>query len=359
LQRENSITGSLLGSAVGDALGLPLEGLPPQRARKLFGEIGDNFEMCLLANRGLVSDDTEHAILVLQAAVAARDDVEKFQNDLARRLKFWFVLLPPGVGLATAKSYLKLLLGFAPVRSGVHSAGNGPAMRAPILGVLLSDDAQLRAFVRASTRLTHTDAKAEWGALVVAFAARYAADNQYIAPGEFLEQWKQFANNGDNFESENIIADELFSILRRVVQSVDSAQSTPNFAAALGLQYGVSGYIFHTVPVCLHAWLSYQNDFQKAILETLRCGGDADSTAAIVGGMIGARVGKEGIPQRWRDAIAEWPHTVGWMESAAQAASRGEKVQSAIWFFPATAARNLFLLAVVLAHGFRRILPPY
>ena len=94
MQNENAIVGSLLGTAVGDALGLPLEGLAPQRARKLFGEIGDDFGMRLCFGRGLVSDDTEHAILVLQAAAFAKGDVEKFQKKLARRLKIWFAFLP-------------------------------------------------------------------------------------------------------------------------------------------------------------------------------------------------------------------------------------------------------------------------
>lgn len=359
MQHENALVGSLLGTAVGDALGLPLERLTPLRARKIFGEINDNFGMHLLFRRGLVSDDTEHAVFTLQAVVAAGGDVEKFQNSLAHRLKIWFALLPPGVGLATVKSCLKLWLGFAPAKAGVFSAGNGPAMRAPILGVLLRDEAQLRAFVHASTRLTHTDPKAECGALVVAFAARCASENQTVAPREFLARWKKFVSDGDDHEIDEISENEISALIERAVESVENAQSTPDFAAALGLKYGVSGYILHTVPVCLHAWLAHQNDFQKAILETLRCGGDADSTAAIVGGIVGARVEKERVPQRWRDAVAEWPRDLRWMENTAQAAAQGKVVPTPVWFVPAILLRNLFLLAVVLTHGLRRMLPPY
>src|SRR5205823_1644411 len=56
------------------------------------------------------------------------------------------------------------------------SAGNGPAMRSALLGVCLGHDPpRLRAFVRASTRLTHTDPRAERGALLVALAAHHGA----------------------------------------------------------------------------------------------------------------------------------------------------------------------------------------
>lgn len=61
---------------------------------------------------------------------------------------------------------MKLWLGFKPEHSGIFSAGNGPAMRSTIIGVCYSNDSQkLRELVKASTRLTQTDPKAEFGAL--------------------------------------------------------------------------------------------------------------------------------------------------------------------------------------------------
>ncbi len=46
-----------------------------------------------------------------------------------------------------------------------------------------------------------------------------------------------------------------------------------------------------------HTLLSFfSDDFQKAVTAAIECGGDADTTAAIVGGIVGARVGKDGIP---------------------------------------------------------------
>lgn len=44
--------------------------------------------------------------------------------------------LPAGIGLTTLKGIGKMWLGVKPTRSGVFSAGNGPAMRSSILGVV-------------------------------------------------------------------------------------------------------------------------------------------------------------------------------------------------------------------------------
>jgi ADP-ribosylglycohydrolase len=51
-------------------------------------------------------------------------------------------------------------------------------------------------------------------------------------------------------------------------------------------------------------WCHYRN----------RCGGDTDTTAAILGGIIGASVGKDGIPTEWLQGLWEWPRTKAWIE---------------------------------------------
>ncbi len=130
-------------------------------------------EHALFFKRGMVSDDTEHACMVAQAAIASAGDPHRFARSLAWKLRFWLLGAPAGVGFATLRAGLKLWCGFGPQHSGVCSAGNGPAMRAAILGLYAEDDEhRLRQLIRISTRLTHTDPRAEAGALVVALAVR-------------------------------------------------------------------------------------------------------------------------------------------------------------------------------------------
>ena len=75
------IVGCILGTAVGDAIGLPYEGLSRQRAARL---LGDPDRHRLFFRRGMVSDDTEHTCIVAQSLIAANGDLQAFQQSLAR-----------------------------------------------------------------------------------------------------------------------------------------------------------------------------------------------------------------------------------------------------------------------------------
>ena len=240
------------------------------------------------------------------------------------------------------------------VEAGVYSAGNGPAMRAAIFGATIDDIPKLLEYVRASSRLTHTDPKAEFGAVAVALAAREASQNDRVNP----ERWLELVSQALPCE-----AADLIEMLRSAIASVAKSESTLTYANALGLGRGVSGYTYHTVPVAIHCWLSFPDDFQEAVTAAIECGGDADTTAAIVGGIVGARVGKDGIPTELISGIWEWPRSVRWMESLGTAlsqawsSSHGSRAPSVN---PITVVlRNLVFLAIVLCHGFRRLGPPY
>ena len=107
---------------------------------------------------GMLSDDTEQTCMVWQSLLAAPDDPREFARSLAWRLRWWLLGLPAGAGFGTLRALIKLWVGISPDRSGVWSAGNGPAMRVAIIGTCLpADTERLVRFVHASTRLTHTD----------------------------------------------------------------------------------------------------------------------------------------------------------------------------------------------------------
>lgn len=349
---ENAIVGCLIGTAVGDALGLPCEALSRSRQRRLFPDLHGHR---LLFGRGMVSDDTEHACLSAQALVLSAGDVPVFEQHLAHELRKWLLGLPAGVGLATLKATLRLWLGFGPARSGVFSAGNGPAMRSALLGVCYGhDDEQLRALVRASTRLTHTDPKAEHGALAIALAGRVASGAKIVAPHAFLAELRCLL--GDEGQ-------EFIALVEEAAQSADANQTSQAFADAIGAPRGFSGYVYQTVPGVLQCWFRHPEDFRAGVLEIVRCGGDTDTTAAILGALIGARVGTAGIPSSWQSGLWEWPRSVTWIERLGKrlAAVVEQNVPQPRLSLPplALAARNLFFLLVVLGHGLRRLLPPF
>ena len=112
---NDRLAGILLGTAVGDALGLPAEGLSPRRRRRL---MPGPWRHRLLFGRGMVSDDTEHTLFVAQSLLRYPTDADAFQRRLAWRLRWWFAGLPAGVGMATARACVKLWLGSRPVEAG-------------------------------------------------------------------------------------------------------------------------------------------------------------------------------------------------------------------------------------------------
>jgi ADP-ribosyl-[dinitrogen reductase] hydrolase len=152
---RDQMIGAMIGTAIGDSVGLPTEGMSPQRIQRIYrGQLFHRF----ILGRGMVSDDTEHHFLVAQSLLEDCFDPNKFQRCLAKKLRYWLLGLPAGIGLATGQALLKLWMGFPPSRSGVWSAGNGPAMRSPILGLFFAKDSEkLTRFVQASTRLTHRE----------------------------------------------------------------------------------------------------------------------------------------------------------------------------------------------------------
>ena len=344
---REQLTGVLIGTAVGDALGLPAEGLSRERIQRKWKGV---WKHRFLFGYGMCSDDTEHTFFVVQALLAHGDDVAAFQKNLAWKLRFWLLGLPAGVGFATLRAIIKLWLGFPPSRSGVFSAGNGPAMRSAIIGAFFADQPERRrSFVAASTKITHTDPKAETAALAVAEAAAWAV-NQDKSAGQFLAD---LAKTGSD--------EEWRGICQQLGASYEAGKSVQNFAGLLGLGKGVSGYAYHSVPVALYAFLRHSGDFQPAVVAALDCGGDTDIVGAITGALCGAQHGAVGIPPEWRDKILEWPRSLTLMMQVAKRLAEQKASLHPMgpvrYFWPAIVLRNIVFLITVLIHGMSRILP--
>ncbi len=405
--RRQAIVGCLWGTAVGDALGLSCEGLSKSRQQRLFP---DPARYHFLFGRGMVSDDTEHTWMTAQALLVSGGDPERFGRSLAWKLRGWALCLPAGVGFATLRATLRLWMGLSYTRSGVYSAGNGPAMRSALIGVCYGDDRQrLYDLVRVCTRITHTDPKAEAGALLIALAAYLAASGRTSAPrrtdmpakavsisdanpaSDTVSGTKDIKVGGSLFAAMSAAsgsvedesarrarvdaccaillaallpdADPFPALIEKVRVSAGDGQTTEDFAVSLGLTTGVSGYICHTVPVALQAWLRFPDDYEQAVLSVIRCGGDTDTTGAIVGALVGASAGRDGIRADWRAGLWEWPRTGARMEQLGERLSdtlADGKHRPPVRINPvAVLGRNALFLVVILLHGFRRLLPPY
>jgi ADP-ribosyl-[dinitrogen reductase] hydrolase len=343
--------GVLAGTAVGDALGLPAEGLSRARIRARWA--GD-WRMRLVAGRGMVSDDTDHALMVAESLLAEPSDPDRFQRELARRLRWWFAALPAGVGLGTARACLKLWLGVPPSKSGTGSAGAGPAMRSAVIGVFFADEPEnRRRCVAASTSMTHRSWESLAAAEAVADAAALAVHSG--GPPELGAVMNVLATVSEHAQWRDV--------LRTMLAALERGDSTSDYASSLGLERGASGFALHVVPLALHAWLRHGGDYEPAVCAALDCGGDTDTVGAVTGALCGVVGGPRSIPDRWRTRLWDWPDplrriaglsaALGGLRCGLTAPQTMQRIR-----LP-TLVRNSAFLAVVLAHGFRRLAPPF
>jgi ADP-ribosylglycohydrolase len=346
-----ALQGSLFGTAVGDAIGLPYEGLSPRRIKKLKAiPLKHRF----FFGRGMLSDDTEHTCMVADSLIYSQGEADKFAKLLACTMRLWLLGMPAGIGMATLRACLKLWLFIPPKNSGVFSAGNGPAMRSAIIGVYASDDKALRAeLVQISTRITHTDPKAFKGAMIVAEMAARNTEGDPINTDNCLAGLSEIIDDDK----------ELEALLGKAIASAKAQQSAEEFCLQENQAKGVGGYIFHTLPVVVQIVLRHNDNYEEAISEAVRCGGDTDTVAAIIGGIVGANVGKQGIPQDWLDNLKDWPRDKTYIRLLGEELAMVKhlkKIGRSQWMdFVRLLLRNAFFMIWVLAHGFRRLLPPY
>lgn len=339
MEEGPNLYGCLLGIAVSDSIGLPYEGLSAKTIERRLRKRG--LSQSFLFGRGMISDDTEQSCLILEAVRREGNDAARFQSIFARKLKGWFLALPAGVGLATVKACLRLLAGISPSKSGVLSAGNGAAMRSPILGVLFSDRPdQRRAFTDASTAVTHSDQRAIDGARVMAEAVAYSRKyiDQLITREELLDQLVASCDSNE---------------WKKTFAAMKGQSDLAQFARSTGANGKVSGFVMQSVPIAIFIWLAEPQNAHGGLESAIRLGGDTDTVGAMLGALYGASLGPEAFPAEWREKISDFPRSTEFLKKLAD--TTDSEPPKAVWLL--CLMRNLFFLVVVLVHGLRRLLP--
>jgi len=343
--------GLLLGTVIGDSLGLPAEGLSRSRIAKFYPQ---TWQQRFFFGTGWISDDSEHSLFIAQSLLKHPDDVLAFKRRFAWCLRGWIIGLPAGVGLATLISCIKLWL-FLP-KTAIFSAGNGAAMRSAAIGaVFYQDENKRRAYVKAATQLSHSDPKALTGALAMAEISAWVLRHHGVARPDWSQIHPILANCGKDPDWQSLL------------QKLDLAQtqdlSVAQFAAKIASTEAVSGYVYQSVPVVIYAWFRHYGNFATSLESVMRCGGDTDTTAAMLGALAGAVVGEAGIPAAWLDDFREYPRSRSVFVQVADKLAEVAETQKpcspvayAWWWLP---LRNGLFMFWVLLHGFRRLLPPY
>lgn len=330
-KRADRLDSCLLGIAVADALGLPMEGMSAKVVARRF-PAPERFH--ILGSIGFVSDDTEQSVLIGQSIARAQGDLELAKKHLRNAMRGWFLRLPFGIGLGTVRACLRLLMG---MKTGVNSAGNGAAMRAAIIGVYFADDKDKRiSWGRELALVTHTDERAIQGAQFVAVVAALCLS--LTDREEILRKAAQ------------VLTDESSKEAFRA--AMELGETTP---AEAGQTLGNSGFVVHSLALSTWCFLHRGDHYLAGVHATIAAGGDTDTHAAIVGGWLGTMHGTESIPPHFARSLAGGPFGREHLSMLAECLDKNKKPKRFFW--PTALMRNLFLYPVVLAHGFRRIVP--
>jgi ADP-ribosyl-[dinitrogen reductase] hydrolase len=286
------ISGVAVGAAVGDALGMPLEFGP---ARPLDRLVRDMVPGRLLA--GSFTDDTEMALALGESLLAQRP---LDGADLAQRFLSWYRTHPPDVGVHISK-VLGQIARDVPWETASQSAwqanpdnaGNGSLMRSwPAALANWQDPARLVVESTLQSQVTHFHPECIAASVLVnsMIANLIAGQSPAIALQTALDLSNPSAG------------------LRQVALAALTKQRTalPN-----------SGWVRHTLESAL--WGLFTTDsFEEALVQVANLGSDADTAAAVVGALAGARYGLSGIPTRWRVQLqGQWPVGSGyyWREA--------------------------------------------
>ena len=168
---------------------------------------------------------------------------------------------------------------------GKGSMGNGSAMRVAPLGAYFAEDEErLIDEAKRSAAVTHAHPDGQAGAIAVAAAAGWAA-----------------RGGGDPRELFDVVlaATPDCPTRRLVEKASDLPLDSEPLSVALEVGSGLNTLCADTVPFCLWVVARHLGDFPEALWTTVTVPGDRDTNCAIVGGVMAALTGSEGIPDDW------------------------------------------------------------
>lgn len=255
---------SLLGLAIGDALGATVEFMIASEIRAKYGVhrklIGGGW---LRLKPGEVTDDTQMSLCIARSITSVGFSAQ----DMARRFVGWYHSRPPDIGNTCRRGIARFI-----AHGTVHGppnegdAGNGAVMRmAPIALAALADARLLEAQAIEQAHITHHHPLSDAACVLV---------------GRLI----QLALLGHAMHR-----------LRRQADATVAEFSGFRYAPYHGLS---TAYVVDTMQTVLH-FLFATSSFEECLVATVNQGGDADTTGAIVGAIAGAYYGIDAIPRAW------------------------------------------------------------
>ncbi|MAG58531.1 MAG: hypothetical protein CMJ83_19760, partial [Planctomycetes bacterium] len=349
--------GALLGMAVGEALGAPLEGLEPEMIEEKIGKITGYLDARKTQPEhrsgffvhAVYEDETQAALAMSETLVRKGGfDVDALKTrleELGQTIdgNTFGCYRRPRRNFRTAVR--RMLSGAAWEECGVNTAGSGAASRGIPIGVFYRDDRdqRLRASVESSL-LTHRDPRA--GAATASVAEAVAIVCALESPGDAKPAAIAKEIAAAARDAEELMAEKYETVLypgyepylhqysgaAAELQSLVALDIEPAFQKIIGwasdkgsrpITHATRGFSLTAVTSALYLFLTGLESFEDCVLDTICEGGNTDTLGCLVGGLCGALHGVDGIPAAWRETLKGADQVLGWGDALSGEADRG------------------------------------
>ena len=290
------IKAAIIGVAVGDALGVPVEF--KTRAYLEANPLTDMIGYGTYAQpAGTWSDDSSLTFCLMQSLLNAYDLNDIANNFLKWRNEAYWTAYDEcfDIGNTTADAinlFEKTKNPRTCGKSGERSNGNGSLMRIMPLAfytINMSVTERFRVITEVSS-ITHAHIRSILACYYyVEFAiALVNEENKYDAYKIANNKFNELVNSNDDYKKEkphfyHILAGNIADLPINEVES--------------------SGYVMHSLEASLWCLLN-NNSYKETVLKAVNLGSDTDTTAAIVGGLAALLYGFDKIPKMWVSKLA-------------------------------------------------------
>lgn len=317
----SSIKGCLIGGAVGDALGTPVEFLRWSDIKRRYGEDGiQSFEIDFEQGLALISDDTQmslftaNALLMYDTYKALSGEAPAPEQCIYEAYRDWYHCQCSSAIPKDNRSWLSDLQEMherrAPgntclsaLRSGEagrierpinHSKGCGGIMRvAPVAlwgaGKRSIEDTDMLAAQAAAVTHGHPLGYMPAAALADIIGRLLTGTEDIYDAVVACKEAMAGLFHGDTYLA------ELFRIVDLSVAL--SRNDDPDVDNIHKIGEGWTGE--EALGIAVYCCLKYQDDFSRTIIAAVNHNGDSDSTGAIAGNIAGVRLGFEAIDGKW------------------------------------------------------------
>ena len=320
---KDNFRACLLGGAIGDAVGRPIERVRIKDIKDRYGEDGIQ-DMATVGMKGRFTDDTQMTIftadgLIKSALKTGDDDATPDYPTVYESYKDWYktqtegrknepeimqdrgwvgkldeLYYPNGAGRTTLGAMESGVMGTP--ENPINNANScGAVMRVAPAGLMYHEDPKM-AFdvgVRCGA-MTHSGAEAYLPAGVFAAMVAYViqGENCETALDKSIDILKEY----DKSEA----SEKLIKLLEDA-KTYAKDENLDHEVAIDKLGKGWRGD--EALAITAYCVLKEPNDFKKAILMSVNHDGDSDSTGAMVGNLLGAFHGLDKIPQGWAETV--------------------------------------------------------